>query len=345
MSRLRTALFALAALAPCIAVTAHAQTRNQLNGTVVSDAPVSRPVHISTSLTNSLGSGTFNMNPSNPTFGTTLTVSPFLAYGPWFVNVTERASIEWTQDDGATYSNQISLSDLQASVRYTPLRLPDLNLVSNVNLAYSLPLSLASRAVGSAGAVSSGATVAWAAPSVGFGAYGRLSGGWTFLVPALAARYASQPVAPYQDRSLGQVSPVACNPRNDVEVQNYVCTDGSLPSVARWGIGLGANQMVLSDQVQLSLDLTYGQGFSVRTGPDDTYTADNAVAGLVPRQNTSANLSATWSPMQWLNLTAGVFSGQPLFGADGSTPRFPLWDFVSPYNNFSSLYVDLTATL
>jgi hypothetical protein len=73
--------------------------------------------------------------------------------------------------------------------------------------------------------------------------------------------------------------------------------------------------------------------------------ADAAVAGLVPRQSTAGNISVSYIPLPWLFFTVGANSFQGALTADGKGLRFPFWDFVSPYNNFSQLYFDTSISI
>jgi len=61
-------------------------------------------------------------------------------------------------------------------------------------------------------------------------------------------------------------------------------------------------------------------------------------------ENTSGSLSYTYTvPTGYpFFITAGVASGQPAWSADGKTVRFPVWDFFTPANNFSSAFLDVT---
>ena len=40
-------------------------------------------------------------------------------------------------------------------------------------------------------------------------------------------------------------------------------------------------------------------------------------------------------------LTGGIFSQQPVYNDQGQL-RFPLWDFVTPANNLSGFFFDVT---
>ncbi len=297
------------------------------------------PFHFTAALTHSLGSGTFVLSPPNPTVSSTLNLQPSWAVGPVNISVAQRVGIEWTQGDGVTYRNQIELADTALRVSYSGLKLEDLGLSFTFGGGYNLPLSLASRGVGSVGGLAASARAAWAS-SFGFGVSLGVGAGVNLLVPQLAGWAASAPPKPYQDRSLGAVTPVTCNPRSEAELSSYACQNGGVPTFASFSPSLGLSYAILDGMLAFGLDLAYRQGFSAYVGGSDDKTPVRARTGLVPRQSTTGNLGVYYTPTSWFTLSVGAFSGQPMFAANGSTPRFPLWDFVSPYNNFSSIYVD-----
>ena len=116
------------------------------------------PLHGSASLTNQLGSGTFTISPPNPTLASSVTLAPSATLSKdWSLALSQTIGVEWTQNDGTTYQNQLELSDLNARVSYSGLKWEDLGLSLGLNAGYNLPLSLASRNAGSLGALSTGA--------------------------------------------------------------------------------------------------------------------------------------------------------------------------------------------
>jgi hypothetical protein len=348
---LATALVAaLAAFVVVVAPATQARAQAQLQQ-VAADADAKNPplpVRAWVGLTQNVGSGTFVTSPGNPTTSTTLSLTPMLVYQGWQFILRQSFGFEWTQSDGNTTANQIELSDLTLGARnMSSFAIKDAKLVFWPSVGLSLPLSMRSRQAGQLAGLTGGARANWGVfDDVGVTFFGGLNGGYNILVPSLANRFASQPVRPLNDRLSGPIAVVSCNPRNAQELSNYVCSDGQIPAVASWGASAGMWWFYLLDgNLGASINVGYQQSFSARVGPDDEFTADNAVAGLVPRQSTSGDVSVTYIPFPWVWLTAGAGSGQPFLSADGKGVRFPLWDFVSPYNNFSSLYLDATFIL
>ena len=337
-----------AALFFLVAAPALSQVQLQQAAEGGKEGPEPMPVHAWIGLTQSVGSGTFVGSPNNPTTSTNLSVTPMIMYKGWQILVSQSIGFELTQSDYTTYANQMELSDTSIGVRQLSLlRLPDQKLSFWPTLGYVVPISTASRQSGSLGTLTGGARVNWAGlGDYGFTFFGGVNGGYNILVPSLANSFANSDVKPLNDRHQGSIAVVSCNVRNGQELANYACSDGGLPAVARWGASVGMWWFYLLDgNLGLSANLGYTQSYSIRTGPDDELKATDAVSGLVPRQGTSGDITATYIPVPWLNLSAGAGSSQPFLTADGKGMRFPLWDFVSPYNNFSSFHLDVTFVL
>jgi hypothetical protein len=330
------------------ALPVQAQSQLQLQQQSKGDSGSAKPplpMHVNLSLTQSVGSGTFVQSPFNPTVSTSLTINPLIAWQGFTFLINQGLGLEWTQSDTNSSVNQIEMNDTVFIARYMRLRHEELNLMFLPGLAYRVPLSMGSRQAGSLGTASASGRGIWNLPDAGLSFYGQAVGSFAALVPSLANRFLQNEVRPLQDRRFGALTPVTCNPRNANELLSYGCNDGLLPSQWNWGAGVGGAWNGLDGQLSVNLDLGYGQGFSVFTGPDDQFTANRAVSGLVPRQTTSGNLSISYVPTSWLFLTVGASSFQPALSADGTSFRFPLWDFTSPYNNFSQVYFDTTVSL
>lgn len=365
MPKFQRFLIVSALIAAAIAVPARAQSSVQLQQQLKDSEGAKHPplpVHLNASLTHSIGSGTFVAGSAfNPTVSSALTVNPLLSWNGFTFLVNQSFGFEYTQSDYTTTPHQVELSDTIVGARYGRLSLDDLHLMFVPSVSVALPLSLASRNAGSAGGGSLGIRTIYSLNDYGLSFYGSLSTGGTLLVPALSQRFVNQTGKPVTDDAGKTLATVTCNLRNPSELNSYGCLDGGLPSAWRWGAGLGGSYSALDGAINVNLDLGFGQGFSVFTVYDrDQFTADNAVTGLVPRQSTSGNLSVTWVPVQWFFLTVGANSQQALWtnnclasdsdtenacnaGTESNTHiRFPLWDFETPRDNNSSLYVDTT---
>ena len=326
--------------APAAAQTA-LQLQQQAAAEAAGGAPF--PLHAWISLTQNVGSGTFVASPFNPNVSSQLTLTPFLTWEGYTVLVNQSFGLEWTASELTTYANQIEMSDTSIAVRYTRLNFPELNLMLMPQVTFQVPISLLSRQAGSLGTPSAGARLIWNLPDVGASFYATGSTGFSILVPALSQRFAGEAGKPVIDDLGNSVTTQSCIVRSSTELLSYAC--GILPMGFRWSAGAGGSWSGFDNQLSVNLDVGYLQGFSIFNAPDDELKADAAVAGYGMRQFTSGNLSATYIPAGWVYLTAGLSTFQPTFQEDGTTPRFPLWDFVSPYNNLSSIYFDVTFAL
>ncbi|OGQ24287.1 MAG: hypothetical protein A2138_11595 [Deltaproteobacteria bacterium RBG_16_71_12] len=326
------------------------------------------PLHGSASLTQSVGSGTFVASPWNPTVSSSLTLAPSARLAEaWNLGVRQSFGLEWTQSDGTTYMNQVELSDLTVSTSYSGVKLEDLSLGFSFGGGLDLPVSMYSRQIGRLGALKASGGANYSHDASGVSAGLNLGAGYSLLVPELGQRVAAGEVRPFEDRLGNSITPVACNLRDPIELQSYGCLDGGLPSIASWSATLSGGWTGLDGKLSLGAELSYGQGISAFVGPDDEYTADNAVPGLGVRQRLSTNLSASWTPVSWFVLSGGLQSSEPFLTSDGKGVRVPFSEWIVPggnpsqsndgsldgtdlhygqlYNNFSGFYLDTTFSI
>lgn len=326
------------------------------------------PLHASASLTQSVGSATFVTSPWNPTVSSSLTLAPSARLADaWNLGLRQSFGLEWTQSDGTTYANQIEMSDLTVSTSYSGVKLQDLGVNLTFGGGLDLPLSMYSRQIGRLAALKASGTAAYSHDATGLSTSLNLGAGAGLLVPSLGQRVANNPVRPYEDRLGDSITPVACNLRDPLELQSYGCLDGGLPSVANWAATLSGGWTTMEGKLSLGAELSYGQGLSAFVGPDDAYTADNAVPGLGVRQRLSTSLSASWSPVSWFVLSGGLQSSGPFLSSDGKGVRVPYSEWIVPtgnpsqsgdgslngtdlhygplYNNFSGFFVDTTFSI
>lgn len=326
------------------------------------------PLHGSASLTQSVGSGTFVTSPWNPTISSSLTLAPSARLAEaWNLGVRQSFGLEWTQSDGTTYMNQLELSDLTVSTSYSGVKLEDLSVGFSFGGGIDLPVSMYSRQIGRLGALKASAGASWSHDASGVNAGLNLGAGYSLLVPELGQRVAAGEVRPFEDRLGNSITPVACNLRDPTELQSYGCLDGGLPSIASWSATASGGWTGLDGKLSLGAELSYGQGISAFYSPDDANTAENAVPGLGVRQRLSTNLSASWTPVSWFVLSAGLQSSAPFLTSDGKGVRVPFSEWIVPggnpsqssdgslegtdwhygqlYNNFSGFYLDTTFSI
>jgi hypothetical protein len=359
MRKLQLLLMGWAVIA---AVPAAAQTQLQLQQQAKQGeggAAEPMPLHATASLTHSVGSGTFvTGSGNNPTLSSALTLTPLASYRGFTFLLNQSFGFEYTQSDYTSAPNQVEMSDLVVAGRYNRFSVADVLILPTVS--YVAPLSLSSRNVGSVGTLGGGVRGIYNFNDYGLTVYATASTAFTGLVPALSQRFASNDTKPVVDDSGNSLATVGCNVRNIQELSSYACLDGNLPSVWRWSTGTGIAWSGLDGKLNVNVDLGFSQGFSAYYGADDEFTAANARTGWTPRQSTSGNISVTYVPVGWFFLTGGLGSQQALFtnncfaSDDNATDecvagdvsnehvRFPFWDFETPRDNNSSLFVDTT---
>jgi len=156
----------------------------------------------------------------------------------------------------------------------------------------------------------------------------------------------------YDDRRLKAVNPANCILRENVDLQNFAC-NGATPNlftfgsratvfyngIKNWSIGGSFSANYGWNLYDAPLDYQTPIWRSVDGLSDSSAAAATSNGGRDYTIATSGGLSATYI-IKNLFITVGTSSGQSLWTADGKAWRFPYWDFVSPANNLSSVYVD-----
>lgn len=319
------------------------------------------PLSASATLSNSVGQGTFLLNPGS-TEGAALTNDGILDYSanPYLgssvnlslglvlplglrLGLNQPFAMEWTKSESTTHPNQLMYGDPNLSLSFGQELL---GLKMGYNAGLSLPVSMASRYNGLMTALALGASATKAIESLGLSWRNnvRLSG--SVNNPAWVGLTAESGQT-YEDPRLGTIAAHGCILRDESERANFAC--GGRPGSTRLSYGTGLSYKA---PLGLTLGLTLGIGASYKNyiAPIDGYTpywrdgdgnTQTSAGGADYSFNTNGGLSVSYSYMKWLNLTAGAASGQPLWTADTQGYRFPLWDFVSPAKNMSSFYVDL----
>jgi hypothetical protein len=308
------------------------------------DAPF--PLHMSAGLGNYLGSGTYvGGYEGNPYVASSLTLAPSAVFGDFSLSASQGFDMEWTQSDMTTYANQLMWGDTMLRVGYSGLRFSDIGLGFSFSGGATLPISLASQQVGKITNTGASARMSWSHSDWGIGTFVGTSVNFNWLLTGLASRAANDPVRPFADHMGNVVTPSGCLRREAQDLGNLACA--YIPRGLGYGVNTGASWTTLKGQLTFSGSLGFNQSFSAMWGPDDEFTAaqPGVQTGLMGNNGaTSGTITASYTPVQWFTLSAGTASFQPLLTADQRLPRFPLWDFVSPANNFSSFFVDTTVS-
>jgi hypothetical protein len=301
------------------------------------------PFHFDITLSTSAGSGFFS-NPWNPTFGNSLNLNPSWDLSKnWRLSLSQDAEIEWTDGDGVAFARQPGIADTVLGLSYSGKQLREKGFTWGVTTSYRAPVSLSSRNVGSLGAIGLRLNTKFAHNDSGIGLRLFGLGGLSIINPELSQRYADVEASPYVDRTYGSITPRSCITRGDNDLAGFAC--GTIPRIGNYRVGVGFDWQPKDSPWSAGIDLSFGQAFSYYNSPNDALKAENAVAGIGSRESTSGDIHVGYSVTDWLSLSLGAASSQPLMNAAYTAPRFPLWDFVTPYNNFSSIYFDIGISL
>lgn len=308
------------------------------------------PLWLTTSLTSSVGTGTFVLSGyGNRYLGSNLALSPMLRLGDFNITANQSFDLEWTQSDSTTTANQVMWSDTLLRVGYMGLSIPAANLAFSFAGGATLPISLASQWSGRLTGLSAGSRMFWSLPSAGLSGSVGANVNYNVILPALANRRLNA-----SDVFAGQ-APVDCFLRSDDELGNYACSGGFRQTAFGYGANGGVNWSTLNNQLTLSASMGFMHSIPALLGVDDEKTSEFAQTGVqlgrIPL--TSGSVSATYMPTSWFAMTLGTWTMQPLTtsGLMGLRP-FPFWDFATsggpittPNNNYSTLFLTTSFTI
>lgn len=320
------------------------------------------PLHIQLTLDNTLGNGIlapgFQVQPS---FGTSVNVRPsaMLPKLDGLPRTILTGSIDFSVSNWISassnlgvYDRQVRVSDGVLAVIFPAIFKEDFTgIVASLVVSGRAPLSIASRQQNLLTNLGGAVQFMWGSPETPVGSF--------FVQYTPSARFAlysevgptircETPVEYGLGRPVGDPIngvdelPVAYG-REQERLPNGDCIIGGRQNVASinnavatgWSTNDGAHNVTLSaswahlflrplkNEPGLSSDFASSQNFN---------------------ESTSGSLSYTYTvPVDFnMFLTTGVFSQQPLYTADGQNLRFPLYDFVTPANNFSGVFFDVT---
>jgi hypothetical protein len=314
------------------------------------------PIRIGASLTQNLGQGTLLFAPDLS--GLDSSINPFVLSqlalrgsaqlpGSWQVSVNQQIWFEWTQSDITTTPHQFDLWDTVIQARYSGVKAEALGLAFGFSGGLLLPVSLASRFQGQITTLTLGASGTWSFK--GFSAGASFSPNFPVVVPALANAITDDDQRPLQGSGSEVLIPKGCILRDPSERENFAC--GSLPNLVSFFSSAWVSYALFEGMLSFNAGLTSINTFRNYVQPQDEFTpvwrdldgAESTTTRLVGSSDlTGGSLSVSYSPAKWFTLSGGTSSFQPLRDASGNGLRFPFWDFVSPRNNFSTLFVDTT---
>jgi hypothetical protein len=341
--------------------------------------PNAFPLSANIELSTALGSGFLPpVNPDVPHYLTipsfSQSMTPALSYRlPTFDDMLPKmslstnmdVSIEWLSTYyGGVYDSVPRVSDLRTGLSFPGLYTEEVTGLSlGASLGWRAPLSLPSRRWNVLSSFSAGGSVSWNTGKLEF------MPEWlgTFNVafaPSIAVTAHSQnnPSIPCDSSAVGD----SVLRRGDAVEQLdriplvFGTTAGQavnaageciLPGRRSWAsasAGLSAGWSLKKHSVSLGLGLRHSYLAPNKSGTEfrSPYASPEDRSEI-----TTGSLAYSYSiPTEFMNLpidtnasfTAGVSSGQPAWNWKNQQLRFPLWDFVTPSNNFSAAFVALS---
>jgi hypothetical protein len=320
------------------------------------------PLHIQATLDNAVGNGALAPGyQSQPSWSTSLNLRPTVALPrvPNLPRMNLSMSIDFSVANWLPASTNFGVFDRQVRVSDPSLALilPGIFREDFTGIGVSLigvaraPLSITSRQQNLITNVAGAAQFMWGSPETPVGTF------FVQYTPVLRALFYSQPgptmpcdvPAPY-GTPLPSGDPIngvdelpLVLPRVEQLLPNGECVIAGRQNTGSINNSVATGWATTDGSHLVSLSLAWSLGF-LRPLSNNPALASPFSSGQNFTENTSGSISYTYTlPVDYpFFLTAGVASGQPAWSADGKTPRFPLWDFFTPANNFSSAFFDVT---
>jgi len=299
-------------------------------GIVVTRAGAGPTWNLSADLSTFVGQGVFASGyGKNGTVVSQLAVAPSLSLGSVVLFASQAMQWEYTKPDNIN-GRRVAVFDTTLGAQY-PLRFDSLNLRVALSGGLRLPVSFQSRAQGSIGGLFGGATAIWNAPVPGL----RLSMGIRGQLNTSVA-------------SLRATGSVDEGPSLAQEAVNCLTRGGEAASDA---CGVVPNVANLSGQLQVaytkgkwtgSIGMSVLSFVSAYAGPDDEFTPAAARTGVNARTFSSGSVQVNYSAADFMLVSAGISSFQPIQTANGQGMRFPFWNVNGVANGFSSVQAGTT---
>jgi hypothetical protein len=320
------------------------------------------PLHLQVTLDNFVGNGVLAPGyQAQPNVGTSVNLRP-TAVLPRFENMPRMIlsmSLDFSVNNWLPAFTNTSVMERQILVGdpSIALILPGIFREEVTGIGVSLvasaraPLSMTSRQQNLVTNVGGAAQFMWASPETPVGTF------FVQYTPSVRLAVYSQPAATMPcDVPQPYVTPKpSANPANGVDDLPLVQPRAAelLPSgecilAGRQPMGSINNSTASGWSTtdgthNVTLALSWSLGF-LRPLTSAPELASPFSSGQNFNENSSGSLSYTYTvPTDFpFFITTGVFSSQPVWSANGKTPRFPVWDFFTPANNFSAAFFDVT---
>ncbi|MBL92582.1 MAG: hypothetical protein CMH56_12325 [Myxococcales bacterium] len=324
------------------------------------------PINMFLSISHSVGQGTFLLNPatdatsdhglentgildytSNPmvsSFGSVTLISKLAALKATLI-YNQSFQMEWTQNDMGAATMQPMYFDPATRLLWGG---KFMGFMLQYGPGMTIPLSMSSRFAGYQSRVSMrlGALRNFGPWMVNMS----ITPGASLYLPSAVGQTGEADL--YDDVRLKTVNPANCILRENGELANFACNGGT-PNLFTFG---SRATLFYNGFKNWSLGGAFSAnyGWNLYDAPNDGYSPVwRSTEGQVPGEYqlatsdggrdytifTNGGLSATYIIKNFF-ITVGTSSGQSLWTADAKGWRFPFWDFVSPANNLSSVYVD-----
>jgi len=323
------------------------------------------PVSVNASLSNSVGIGTFVAGYRKmPSWSSTLSLSPsykvpvFLGLPKSSVSASIGLDVSWLQSyatSGQVAKRQVRVSDVGLGWSMPKaIHFESIDVALSPKLGATLPISIMSRAQNRVMGFSGGLSIGWAASDFS-ASWSPSASGW--LHSGAMRTFSCRAVSnPYND---GEVAlPPVINPNDpDANIEDYM-----LPSVAYRDeeSGLDGRCIIAGRQTLASLknafdfawapgahriNLGFGIYHSFLRGLSDApeLRSSNA-SGQNFRESTMGRISYSYRlPVEFdASVSVGLSSYQPIYDKRGNI-RLPFFDFFSASNNFTQMFVNISA--
>jgi hypothetical protein len=320
------------------------------------------PLHIQATLDNAVGNGLLAPGyQAQPSWSSSLNLRPTAAIPrlPGLPRMNVSASIDFSVNNWLPASSNIGVFDRQVRVGDPSLALilPAIFVEEFTGIMMSVvgsvraPLSITSRQQNLITNAGGAAQFMWGSPETPIGSF------FVQYTPSARFNFYSQPgptmpcetpdayapPRPLGDPVNGLDELPLVLPRVEQLLPNGECVIAGRQNIGSLNNSFATGWSTLDGAHNVTLSLAYSLGF-LRPLKSDPSLSSPFSSGQNFNENTQGSVSYTYTvPVDFpFFLTTGVFSGQPVWTADGSTLRFPFWDFITPANNFSGGFFDIT---
>ena len=346
-SLLLTSVFLALVCTPQLAF-AQALNQNQVNTKAKAEKKDNGfPLHMSASLSQSVGSGTFILDrySDNPFLLTSLSLNPSARFGGWSVALSHTITFEETQPDNPT-GRRVDMFDPRVTVGHSVLALKALGVNIGARGGLAIPISIASRQAGTVLAPLLSGNISYSAP---FLSGLNLSAGVSGRYHLISRRLAGRDQAPGKELGQTQTSPIqisnTCLTRPGESVAD-ACVGAS--TVFLLSENLSASYSVGDWSLSASLALIHP--INNYWAGKDSLASENANGSLLPTNLSNGSLTVSYQALKWLSLSAGTSSFQRVLRSRAGSYlnplnyRFPFWDFEGAAANRSSVFTSVTAS-